>query len=113
MSDLISRQTVLELLQMKYFGKDLYKAIYELPSANAISIDQANAMIKSYVSHYEENKAEWVLDYRDCGVEFYHCSKCNLGRAVIDGDYYKSLDEFKKCPICGCQMNKENNNVDE
>ena len=32
MGDLISRQAVLELLQMKYFGKDLYKAIYELPS---------------------------------------------------------------------------------
>jgi len=40
MSDLISRQAVLELLQMKYFGKDLYKAIYELPSA--------------------ENKEEWI-----------------------------------------------------
>lgn len=26
------------------------------PCANVISIDQANAMIKSYVSHYEENK---------------------------------------------------------
>lgn len=32
MSDLISRQTVLDLLQMKYSGKELYKAIYELPS---------------------------------------------------------------------------------
>lgn len=30
------------------------------PSANVISIDQANAMIKSYVSHYEENKGEWI-----------------------------------------------------
>lgn len=30
------------------------------PSANVISIDQANAIIKSYVSHYEENKGEWI-----------------------------------------------------
>lgn len=30
--DLISRQAVLDLLQMKYSGKELYKAIYELPS---------------------------------------------------------------------------------
>ncbi len=52
----------------------------------------------------EKDKAEWVLDYRDGGVGFYHCSKCNSGRAVIDGDYYKSLDEFKKCPICGIKM---------
>lgn len=54
----------------------------------------------------KENNGEWILDYRDGGVEFYHCSKCNLGRAVIDGDYYKSLDEFKKCPICGIDMRK-------
>ena len=54
-----------------------------------------------------ENKGEWILDYRDCGIEFYHCSRCNLGRAVIDGDYYKSLNEFKKCPICGVDMRKE------
>ena len=54
-----------------------------------------------------ENKGEWILDYRDCGVEFYHCSKCNLGRAVIDGSYYKSLDEFKKCPNCGADMRGE------
>ena len=54
-----------------------------------------------------ENKGEWILGYRDCGVEFYRCSKCNLGRAVIDGDYYKSLDEFKKCPICGANMRGE------
>lgn len=31
--DLISRQAVLDLLQMKYFGKDLYMAIYNMPSA--------------------------------------------------------------------------------
>lgn len=30
------------------------------PSANVISIDQANAMIKSYVSHYDENRGEWI-----------------------------------------------------
>lgn len=51
---------------------------------------------------------EWILAYRDCGVEFYYCSKCKLGRAVIDGSFYKSLDEFKKCPNCGADMRKNN-----
>lgn len=40
-------------------GQTLKKCI-ELLSVDVISIDQANAMIKSYVSHYEENKGEWI-----------------------------------------------------
>ena len=55
----------------------------------------------------DENKGEWILAYRDCGIEFYYCSKCNLGRAVIDGSFYKSLNEFKKCPNCGVDMRGE------
>ena len=35
---------------------DMAISALSAPSANVISIDQANAMIKSYVSHYEENK---------------------------------------------------------
>ena len=46
----------------------------------------------------------WKLEYRDCGTEFYICDRCNKGKAVIDGDNYKSLDEFKICPNCGCRM---------
>ena len=90
MSDLIDRQAVINAIANTCFWlssndwNELIDCIYSIPSV--------------------ENKAEWVLDYRDCGVEFYHCSKCKLGRAVIDGDYYKSLDEFKKCPICGVDI---------
>ena len=39
---------------------DMAISALSAPSANVISIDQANAMIKSYVSHYEENKGEWI-----------------------------------------------------
>ncbi len=35
---------------------DMAISILSAPSANVISIDQANAMIKSYVSHYEGNE---------------------------------------------------------
>lgn len=55
----------LEYQNEKFFGgqsETLKMAILFLsaPSADVISIDQANAMIKSYVSHYEENKGEWI-----------------------------------------------------
>ena len=46
---------------------DMAISALSTPSANVISIDQANAMIKSYVSHYEENKGgSGFLFPRDC-----------------------------------------------
>jgi len=63
--DLISRQAVLELLQMKYFGKDLYKAIYELPSV--------------------ENKGEWipVIERLPENGELVLCSVADSNHSVI------------------------------
>ena len=49
-------------------------------------------------------RGEWILQYRDAGVEFYLCNKCNKGRAVIDGSFYKDLSEFKYCPECAADM---------
>ena len=48
----------------------------------------------------------WKLVYRECGIVFYLCGSCNEGRAIIDGNNYKSLDEFKICPNCGARMMK-------
>ena len=80
MSDLISRQAVLELLQMKYFGKDLYKAIYELPSA--------------------ENKGKWIRTRTwEHDGELY-CSNC--GFAPYDE---RDCDNF--CPYCGAKMKED------
>jgi len=87
MSDLISRQAVIEAINKAVTKEAARWSVNELPSV--------------------EYKGKWILDYRDCGVEFYRCSECNLGRAVIDGSFYKSLDEFKKCPICGADMRGE------
>lgn len=64
MSDYISREkTYQQMLDLQTRKKERYldiddvrKVLHKMPSADAISIDQANAMIKSYVSHYEENK---------------------------------------------------------
>jgi len=90
MSDLISRQAVINAIANT------------IVNGESLGYGLAEEIVSEITS--VENKGEWILDYRDCGVEFYRCSKCNLGRAVIDGDYYKSLDEFKKCPICGVDM---------
>ena len=71
------------------------------PSANVISIDQANAMIKSYVSHYDENKGEWIelpkafnTNENPC-----ECSKCGHILSFMNG-YPKS----NFCPNCGADM---------
>ena len=47
---------------------------------------------------------KWELVYRDCGIEYYLCSKCHEGKVAIDGDYYKNITEFIYCPNCGCRM---------
>lgn len=65
MSDYISREQLInewDDLGRRYAmpTSPIHKrAFREFPSANAISIDQANAMIKSYVSHYEENNGDF------------------------------------------------------
>jgi hypothetical protein len=69
--DKISRQAVLELLQMKYFGKDLYKAIYELPSVenkgerreNYISIDDVMSVFDDFMcGEVDEGGTETFLE---------------------------------------------------
>lgn len=97
--DLISRQKVLNTLD--FADKALTDEVRTVENFKAILTECIGVLSSA------ENTGEWIIDYRDCGVEFYHCSKCNLGRAVIDGSYYKSLDEFKKCPICGVDMRGE------
>lgn len=51
-----------------------------------------------------EKVGEWKLVYRDCGIEYYLCSKCHEGKVAIDGDYYKNITEFIYCPNCGSRM---------
>jgi len=86
MSDLISRQTVLELLQMKYFGKDLYKTIYELPSA--------------------ENKGEWIevvterFPNGEKQMWHYECSACSMGEPPCP----INKEHWDFCPNCGADM---------
>lgn len=76
--DCISRQAVLDLLQMKYSGKELYMTIYNMPSVQPIP-DSA-----------EDNTMEWIRKPHIYGVTY--CSKC---------DYENKVDDTKFCPNCG------------
>lgn len=49
-------------------------------------------------------QGEWIIAFHDCTGKYYLCSSCKEGRAVITGEDYASLDEFKFCPHCGAEM---------
>lgn len=82
-------------------GQTLKKCI-ELLSVDVISIDQANAMIKSYVSHYEENeelreniekvKAEIKKNILDEPIE----NGTNAEMACYNGGLLKGLEIIDK-----------------
>lgn len=52
----------------------------------------------------EKPQGEWIIAFHDCTGKYYLCSSCKEGRAVITGEDYASLDEFKFCPHCGAKM---------
>ena len=112
--ELISRQAAIDACDQSINLFEAVDRIKELPPVNQQkSTEEATKEFKEllesgyYESTHKPKKLEqtvWKLVYRDCDVEFYLCTKCNEGRAIIDGDNYKSLDEFKICPHCGAKM---------
>jgi hypothetical protein len=79
---------------------DMAISALSAPSANVISIDQANAMIKSYVSHYEENKGEWIAYDHGMGLVYLKCPFCGM---TIDKRYV----EHNFCGKCGAKLSGE------
>ena len=107
MSDLISRERLInewDDLGRRYAmpTTPIHKrAFREFPSADAISIDQANAMIKSYVSHYEENiPIKFNPVNVDCRgyTDTFRCSKCGCD---ITTSYVMQELDYDFCPWCG------------
>lgn len=89
MDDLISRQAVLDLLQMKYFGKELYMAIYDLPP----------------VKPQEPKTGHWFVDERPESDREIICSNCEqpiFKYHKIEFDYRP-----KYCPNCGARLEQE------
>ena len=79
--DAIRRQDVLDLLQMKYFGKELYMTIYNMPSVNP-----------------KPRTGEWQQDLDGT----YLCSECGSGFKEQPTLMGKPM--FLWCPLCGAKM---------
>lgn len=92
-------------LKGAYFDLDgiIGKAIQNgTPISDVISIDKANAMIKSYVSHYEENiHGEWLKSDIPESI-LSKCSVCGFNLGAYS---------FNFCPMCGADMRGESCNT--
>ena len=80
------------------FGNKPGDGTYELTRLDAKDMREAIRALST------EKVGKWELVYRDGGVEHYLCNKCCKGRAMIDGDFYRDLMDFKHCPECGARM---------
>lgn len=89
--DAVSRQAVLDFMQIKMGGKELYKAVYEMPPVRPI-----------------HNKAKWIKQYTafvnddNQIVTECHCNNC------YGISYFRSMNGelvgAKYCPNCGAEM---------
>ena len=82
--DCISRQAVLDMMQMRISGKELYKAVYDLPSVTP------QPKTGHWIGIDEEPHEDWECD--NCGF-------------VIWAD--ENIEEFHYCPNCGADMRGE------
>ena len=82
--DAISRQAVLDMMQMRMSGKELYKAVYELPSVNP----------QPKTGHWKIKRASIHPYGSDVA-----CSECGFTMGSSFGYSY--------CPSCGARMESE------
>jgi hypothetical protein len=80
--DAISRQDVLDLMQMRMGAKELYKAVYDLPSV-------APAQKKGKWIRVDRNKVK--------------CSECEIIHLIAQ--YPRGTIDY--CPNCGAKMERE------
>ena len=81
--DAISRQTVLDMMQLKMSDKELYKAVYDLPSVTP----------KPKTGH-------WIYDKKS------DLSKCSICGAYCPHDELGRIETYY-CPNCGAKMESE------
>ena len=78
--DVISRQTVLDMMQIKMGDKELYKAVYDLPSVTP----------KPKTGH-------WIYDKKS------DLSKCSICGAYCPHDELGRIETYY-CSYCGAKM---------
>ena len=85
----ISRQAVLDMMQMRIGGKELYKAIYNLPPVTP-----------------QSKTGRWIHILEDWNK--WECSECGFTKRT---DVHVDIG-YKYCPNCGCCMESEVENAD-
>jgi hypothetical protein len=88
-NDLISRQAVLDMMQMKMGGKELYMAIYKLPPVNP----QPKTGYCKDCKWWKDSDGEYR---RGCGAE----SPCPINRIeVLEGNGYCYMFEPQESEV--------------
>lgn len=88
-SDCISRQAVLDMMQMRMGGKELYKAVYNLPSVK---------------QEPKKGHWEWVQYDGNSNIGNWHCTECGSIVIACVSKEYKGGISYKYCPNCGAKM---------
>lgn len=90
--DTISRHAVLDLMQMRMSGKELFKAVYELPPVTP----------KQRTGHWIEYTRVLIPEPINRWEQAWYCSECGYGNQECeDGSAWL---EWKYCPNCGTKM---------
>ncbi len=93
--DVISRQTVLDMMQIKMGDKELYKAVYDLPPV------APKLKTGHWISHREHCENLGVMP---SGLGAYEwCSNCDCGIDVREWH----RNNYNYCPNCGAKMESE------
>lgn len=83
--DAVSRQAMLDMMQMRMSGKELYKAAYDLPPVTPT-----------------RKKGKWIAERDDYGnITGWHCSNC------YDETGFVTTCAWDYCPKCGAEMESE------
>ena len=126
MSDLISRQAIIDAIQKLNIPEDMCVfeiishievAIATLPS---VVIRDATSEERESVDNYiksistktgrkfdvpsVENKGEWML-LEECSNSGYYCSRCH--KKVVKEGWSETVKKIKFCPNCGADMRGE------
>lgn len=91
--DCINRQAVLDMMQIRMSGKELYEAVYDLPS-----VTPKYKKGKWIESNYENMNAHTVRQW--------YCSECGgIHHDTETGEWREVFDfRYAYCPLCGAKM---------
>lgn len=115
--DCVNRQAVLDMMQIRMSGKELYEAVYYLPSVTPVSCiaefrfskEDMQEIVEEKMKDImvERKKGKWIIDDEELGRIWHcHCSNCKKDpQDYIGGTenwWLIRLPDY--CPNCGIEM---------